>query len=509
MTQPAAAIPPLRDRIAIIGALATFLLHVAFAGRYDFFRDELYFIVCGQHPAFGYVDQPPLVPLLAATLYETGLGLWFVRLPVVLAAAALVWLAVRFARLLGGSDGAAALAGLACAIAPMLIGSTGTLNTSAFDPLAWTAIAFCLVAALRGVAGRWLLLAGVVAGLILQVKYAALFWLAGLTLGLLVTPERRVLAMKPLYVGAAIAAAIAAPSVIWQALHGFPFLELGAAAKDKNADVALLPFLGNQVFVMNPALAPLWLAGLVAPFASARFRDLRFIPIACAVVFAIVRTGHGKDYYLAPLYPTLFVLGAVALVPLLTATWRKLLAGVTVAAAVALSVIALPLTLPVLPPDRIAPYMQMLGVAPQQQERSFAGTELPQHFADQLGWRDMARQVETAWARIPATERAATAIMTGNYGEAAALDLYGQGLPPTLSGHNQYFLWGQRGQRPENLLLIRQDLADLAPSCREVIRLGTTFSPLAMAYENGKSIALCRGLTRPLAALWPQVKHFE
>ena len=509
MTEPADAISPLRDRIAIVGAATTFLLHAAFAGRYDLFRDELYFIVCGQHPAFGYVDQPPLVPLLAAALYETGLGLWLIRLPVVLAAAALVWLAVRFARLLGGSGGAAALAGLACAIAPMLIGSTGTLNTSAFDPLAWTAIAFCLVAALRRGEARWLLWAGVVAGLILEVKYAALFWLAGLTIGLLATPERRIFAMKPLYLGTAIAAAIAVPSVIWQALHGFPFLELGAAAKGKNADVALLPFLGNQVFVMNPALAPLWLAGLVAPFVSARLKDLRFVPIACGVVFAIVRIGHGKDYYLAPLYPTLFVIGAVALVPLLTATWRKLLAGTFVAAAVALSAIALPLTLPVLPPARIAPYMQALGVAPQQQERSFAGTILPQHFADQLGWRDMARQVEAAWARIPPAERAATAIKTGNYGEAAALDLYGRGLPPALSGHNQYFLWGSRGQDPENLLLIQQDLSDLAPHCREVVVLGTTFSPFAMAYENGKSIALCRGLTKPLAQLWPQVKHFE
>jgi 4-amino-4-deoxy-L-arabinose transferase-like glycosyltransferase len=509
VTETAATISPLRDRVAIIGAAAALLLHAPFAGRYDLFRDELYFIVCGQHPAFGYVDQPPLVPLLAATLHEAGLGLWFVRLPVVLAAAALVWLAVRFARLLGGSDGAAALAAFACAIAPMLIGSTGTLNTSAFDPLAWTAIAFCLVAAMRRGEGRWLLVAGMAAGVILEVKYAALFWLAGLTIGLVATPERRLFAMKPLYLGAAVAAAIAAPSLVWQALHGFPFLELGAAAKDKNADVALLPFITNQIFVMNPALAPLWLAGLVAPFASVRLKDLRYVTIACAVVFVIVRVGHGKDYYLAPLYPTLFVVGAVALVPLLTATWRKLLARALIATAVALSAIALPLTLPVLPPERIAPYMHTLGVAPQQQERSFAGTVLPQHFADQLGWRDMAQQVEAAWARIPASERSSTAIVTGNYGEAAALDLFGRGLPASLSGHNQYFLWGLRGHVPRNLLLVWQDLDELRPFCRDVSVLGRTHSKFAMAYENGKAIALCSGLKQPLEQLWPQVKHFE
>jgi len=83
-----------RDRVAVAIAVPTLLVHLAFANRYDVFRDELYFIVCGRHPAFGYADQPPLVPLLAAALYALGHQTWLLRLPAVLAAAALVLLAV-------------------------------------------------------------------------------------------------------------------------------------------------------------------------------------------------------------------------------------------------------------------------------------------------------------------------------------------------------------------------------------------------------------------------------
>jgi len=438
-----------------------------------------------------------------------GRGAWGLRLPVALAAGALVWLAARFARALGGNGLAVGLAALAAAIAPMLMGLSATLNTSAFDPLAWTAVAYLVVRALRGGDDRALLLAGLLAGIALEVKYAMAFWIAGLTLGLLLTPERRVMRRPAFWIGAAIAALVALPSALWQFAHGFPFLELGAAAKAKNVDVPLVPFLGNQVFVMNPVLAPLWIAGLVAPFAVARLKDLRFLVIACAAVFAIVRLGHGKDYYLAPLYPSLFVIGAVALAPRVRGVAGRAVAGVLVTAAIAFSVVAAPLALPILSPGALVAYMSRIGIAPQQQERSFTGTVLPQVFADQLGWRDFARQVDRAWQLIPARERAATGIQVDNYGEAAALDLYGTGLPPALSGHNQYYLWGLRGQDPVNLLVIQRDLDALRPYCRQVTELGTTFSPLAMAYENGKVIALCKGVTPPIRELWPRIKNYN
>ena len=490
-------------------ALIVFAVHAAIGGRYDLFRDELYFIVCGQHPAFGYVDQPPVVPLMAASLYQLGMGSWALRLPAAVAAGALVWLAMRWVRLLGGGRLAAGLAALSCAIAPMMAGVVTTLNTSAFDPLAWTAVAFLMVKASRNGDDWALLAAGFVAGVALEVKYAMLFWMFGLTVGLLFTPERRLFLRPAFWMGAILAAAIALPSFVWQLTHGFPFLELGAAAKDKNADIALLPFLANQVFVMNPALAPLWIAGLLSPFLIKALRDLRFLAIAAAVVFLLVRVGHGKDYYLAPIYPTFLAIGAVTLAPLADRTWKKALTAIGVTAACAFSAVAAPMVLPILSPPALQAYMRTVGIAPQQQERSFAGTALPQIFADQLGWRDFVGQVQAAWSRIPASERGATALKVDNYGEAAALDLYGKGLPPAVSGHNQYYLWGLRGQRPTNVLTVQRSLTDLRPYCEEVTLLGTTSSPFAMAFENGKVIALCRGVKPPLRVLWPQLKNYS
>lgn len=497
------------DRTALVCALIAFAFHGALGARYDLFRDELYFIVCGQHAAFGYVDQPPGVPLIAATLYKLGLGAWGVRLPAAVSAGALVWLAVRFVRLLGGGALAVGLAALACAIAPMLMGLTATLNTSAFDPFAWTAVAYLLVRANRDGSDRALLLAGLVAGLALQIKYAMLFWMAGLTLGLVLTPERRILFRPAFWIGAALAAAIALPSFVWQSLHGFPFLEVGTAAKAKNSDVPLLPFFGNQIFVMNPGFAPLWIAGLVAPFVVKPLKDLRFLVIGVLLVVAFVRLGHGKDYYLAPLYPMLFVIGAVALVPLVHKRLSQIIVGIGITAAIAFSAAAAPLALPILSPPDLEAYMNQIGIAPQQQERSFKGTVLPQTFADQLGWHDFVGQVEAAWSHIPMSERAATAIKVDNYGEAAALDLYGYDLPPALSGHNQYFLWGLRGQHPRNVLSVQQDLDELRPYCQQVILLGKTWSRYAMAYENGKAIALCLGVKPPLARLWAQLKNYS
>ncbi|UAK25489.1 ArnT family glycosyltransferase [Sphingomonas nostoxanthinifaciens] len=497
------------DTAALLAASIVAALHLALGGRYDLFRDELYFIVCGQHPAFGYVDQPPAVPLLAASLYKLGLGAHGLRIPTAIAAGALVWLAMRFARSLGGGGRAQAFAGLACAIAPMLMGLTATLNTSAFDPLAWTAVAWLLVRANREGDDRALILAGLVAGLALQVKYSMLFWMVGLTLGLLLTAERRVLLRPSFWIGAALAAVIAAPSFVWQWAHGFPFLELGAAAKGKNADTAALPFLANQVLVLNPAFAPLWIAGLLAPFAVPRLRDLRFLVIGAVVVVAIVRIGHGKDYYLSPLYPTLFAIGAVAFAPLVRTRIGGIAAASDVAAAIALSALAAPLALPILSPPVLEAYIKRTGFAPQQQERSFKGTVLPQVMADQLGWHDFVGQVERAWNRVPAATRATTAIKVENYGEAAALDLYGKGLPPVVSGHNQYFLWGLRGQHPANVLSIQDDMAGLRPYCRKATLLGTTGSRYAMVFENGKVIALCEGVKPSLADLWPQLKLYS
>lgn len=499
------------DYLALGLAAMAFVLHALFAGRYDVFRDELYFIVCGRHPAFGYADQPPVVPLLAAGFYGLGHSVWLLRLPATLAAAALAWLGVRFARLLGGGTFAAAAAGIAVTIAPMLMGMAATLNTTVFDPLAWTLIAWLLARAILRGERTALLWCGVVAGLDFEIKYSLVFWFVSLVAGLLITPERRLFREKSLWLGIAVAAVIAVPSLIWQALNHFPFLELARAAREKNTDTPPLAFLVNQVLVMNPLLAPVWISGVIAPFFVERLKPVRFLAIAFLASLALVLLTHGKDYYIAATYPVMFIAGAVAL-----GHWVKGFKGRAAltawgAAAAAFSAVISPLALPVLSIDGLNSYMRHFPLKPQQQEKSFKGTILPQVFADQVGWHDFTSEVGGAWQKIPAEDRAATAIKVDNYGEAAALDVYGGafGLPPALTGHNQYFLWGLRGQHPRNLLVVQDHPERLEPYCEKTVILGTTESPNAMAYENGKTIAFCQGLKIDLQAYWPQLKNYS
>jgi 4-amino-4-deoxy-L-arabinose transferase-like glycosyltransferase len=500
-----------QDYVALgLGALAL-VLHATFAGRYDVFRDELYFIVCGRHPAFGYADQPPLIPLLSAGFYALGHNAWMLRLPATLAAGALTWLAVRFVRLLGGDTFAAIGGGLCVTIAPMLMGIVATLNTTAFDPFAWTLMAYLLVRATRDGDRSALLWCGVVAGLDFEAKYALYIWAIGLIVGLAATPERRIFREKMLWFGAAIAVTIGLPSILWQAMHGWPFLELAAAARAKNTDVPPLSFIINQVLVMNPLLAPVWIAGVIAPFVISSLKPVRFLAIAFLASFALTLLTHGKDYYIAATYPTVFVIGAVA-----WAHWARKITTRTALAgwgilAVALSAFAAPLALPVLSVEALRTYIEHSPLKPQQQEKSFKGTLLPQVFADQLGWHDFTNQVGAAWQKIPAAERARTGIKLENYGEAAALDIYGPAyrLPPVISGHNQYYLWGLRGQHPVNLLVVQNNPDRLEPYCEQTVILGETYSPDAMAYENGKTIAWCRGLKVDWEKLWPELKNFS
>ena len=496
----------MRDRVALSTGTVAGALHLAFANRYDLFRDELYFIVCGQHPSFGYADQPPLVPLLAAAGYALGHQTWIVRLPEVVAAAALAYLAVAFVRLLRGGDGAAWIAGLAAAFAPMFVGLTATLNTTTFELVAWTGVAYLLARFALLDDRRAPLWAGVIAGLALEAKYALPVWLLALAVGLLLTPQRRILARGEVWLGFGIAALLAVPSLVWQGFHGWPFAELVHNAPRKDKPVAPLAFALNQLLVYGPLFAPLWIGGIVAPFALSTLRAVRFVSIAYAITAVATVAGHGKDYYLAPAVPALFVFGSVWLERTVRPAWVRRYAVVAVAGALP----SLPIALPIVAPGSVVAYERAIGLAPQQQERGDASAAFPSLFADMLGWHDFVREVGTAYDGLPPVERRVTAILVDNYGEAAALDLYGApyGLPHARSGHNQYYFWGPGPDASSvNILRVQDDLAALRPYCASVRLIGITHAPIARTFEQGKVIAFCRGVRPQLSRLWPDLKR--
>jgi Dolichyl-phosphate-mannose-protein mannosyltransferase len=482
------------------------LVYLSLAGRYDTFRNELYYIVCGRHPSFGYVDMPPLVPLVAALTQIPGNSTWLLRLPAIAAALALIPLSAAFARAVGGGRTAAWMAGLASGIAPMLVGLTATLGTSTFEPFASTLCGYLLARAAIGGERSSALWAGIVAGIAMQAKYGIALWALGLALGLAATAARRVLSWPQLWFGIAIGALIALPSLIWQAVQGWPFLAvIHFARTHRNLVGTPLGFEIHQLFAMNILLAPLWIAGVLSPFLDSRLREARFLSIAFVAATVLIFAAHGKDYYLAPAYPTMFAVGAVAL-----ASLPRWLRGVWLAGAVVLSLIAVPVVLPVLDPPTLQRYLMATRLKPRPNEVEAIGAPLTQIFSDELGWRQLEKQVAAAYWSLPVGERARTAIMTVDYGEAAAIDVYGRadGLPPALCGQLQYGLWGTHGYDGSAIIHVNGDPERWARLCTSSKTLGQFGGPYVMPYENGP-IILCQGLRKPLSALWPRFKRYR
>ena len=495
------------SRPAVQLGLLSLAIHLICNGQYGFFRDELYFIVCGSRPDWGYVDQPPLVPLLAYGAHWLS-GDWLLgfRLLPGLVMSAAVALTAEFALLVGGGRFAQWLAGLCVLFSGVLLAHGLLFSTDMFQALTWLGCCWCLVKIAQTDNQKYWLSFGVIVGVSLLSKYLVVFYLAALAPGLLLTPLRRSLLRPQLWLGAGIALLMILPNLIWQQQHGWPFLELGSAGvHGKNLALSPLDFLLQQLLLIEPLAFPVWAIGL---WASAVDRSYRMFPIAYVLLFAIFVMTHGKAYYLAPAYPALLAFGAVTIEQWITSPRLR-------AAALALVVlsgaIAAPLAVPVLPPDTYIAYASALGMSPSAMSAEHIKLNaLPQHFADMFGWPEMAASIAAAYHRLPPQEQAKAVFFGQNYGEAAAIDVFGArlGLPPAISGHNQYWLWGPRGDGSV-IIVIGGDLKKEQAQFDSVEEVGRTNAPYAIPYETDKPIRVLRGLRMPMNKLWPELKHYQ
>jgi len=496
---------------AIALAAACFLLHLAVNNRYSVFRDELYFIVCGQHPALGYVDQPPLIPLIAGAAHALfGTALLPLRLVPALAMSVTVALAVEFVRLLGGGRFGQWLSGLAVLLSPVLLADGLLLTTDALQPLTWLVCSWCLVRLIETNDERWWLGFGLSCGISLAAKYLIFLYVAGLAVGVLLTPLRRSLLKPWLYLGAVIALIFLVPSVYWQAANGWPFLEvLKAGAGGKNLLLSPLAFVGQQVTFVGFASAPIWLAGLWRLSVRPPLPYLRVFPIAYAVMVVLVFSVHGKAYYLTPVYPVLLVGGALAIEGwVMKSAYRRVALGV-IAGTGALTA---PLALPILPPGDWASYAHALGASSRMTAtQTHDEGVLPQYLADMFGWREMAEKVSAVYNALPPEQRAKAVFFGRNYGEAAAIDVYGPALhgPPAISGHNNYYLWGPRGYDGSVVITVGRNPVQFAKLYQSVERAGAINDPYAVPSETNISIYVLRGLRVPFTKVWPRLKHYD
>ncbi len=495
-------------RPSLLLGLAVLALHLLANGGYGFFRDELYFIVCGSRPDWGYVDQPPLIPLIAFWSHAAfGDSLALFRLAPALAMAATAAMTAEFARSLGGGRLAQWLAGFCVMFSPVFLVLGVIYTTDMLQPLTWLALSWCFVRLVRTGDGRWWLAFGAVAGAGLWSKYLVASYAAALMLGMLATTLRRCLTRPWPYAGAAIAFLMILPNLYWQESHDWPFLDVASAlAHGKNRVLTPFAFLAQQFFAMGPLTAPVWLAGLWAFSVRPAHAAFRAFPIAFVLLAAFLIAGHGKVNYFVAIYPALFAAGAVLLEAKFGAgAVRAALAAVAVEGAV-----FAPLALPILPEEAAIRYLAELNISPSLTTAEIHEEgRMQQHFGDMHGWPEMAAKVAAVYRALPPQERAKAVFLGRNYGDAAAIDVFGAklGLPPAIGGHNNYYLWGPRGHDGSVVITVGGDRSWYLRRFRSVEVAGHTDNPYAQPSEI-QPIYVLRGPKTPLPVMWRDFKRY-
>jgi len=515
VSRPAALATP-RLAAAAMGLAAGFslvLLMASVFGPYGWFIDELYYLACAKRLAWGYVDHPPLsIAVLALIRGLVGDVMWAVRLPAALAAGATALVAALLARRLGGGAFAQSLAALCVCASPaaMVLGSFFSMN--AFELLLWPAAALLLVRLLEADEARWWLPFGLLMGFGLLNKHTTVLFLGAVGVALLLVPARRHLLTPWPWLGALAALMVVAPNLAWQHANGWPSLEFYRnAQRFKNIATPPLKALADQVLFAGPGSLPVWLAGLAFLLRDRAARRLRLLGFAFLLLLGLMlASGSSRPDRIGAFYPILFAAGAVAI-----STWsdrpgRGWLRPAALVLVAGSGLFVAPITLPLLPPERVAAYAQATGILPRLERGKTS--PIPQWLADRTGWPEFVADVEAVVSSLSAEDRARAILYAPSYGQAGALELFGPGygLPSTtICNHNTYHLWSTGHTDSEVLVAAGAREEDLRRLFREVREVRVHRCEYCMSWRDRMPIFVARGSVEPLSRYWPQLRHFE
>ncbi len=521
--------------VAVCFALTACVVHFLFNGGYGYFRDELYYAACGQHLAWGYVDQAPLVAVVARlSRMLFGDSLRSLRFFPALSSGAKILLTGWIVRELGGRRYAQVLAGTAMLLCPIYLTMDNFLSMNAFEPVLWM---LCVAIALRiirmGQQHLWLLF-GLVAGIGILNKHSTLLFGFGFFLALVVTRQRRLLQNVWIWAGALIAVALFLPNMLWEIHNHWPTPEiLRNVDQYKNAHVSWLGFIGQQALLIHPLATPICLAGLWYFLWSRQGREFRFLGWTYLFLLLQLLIFRGRIYYLAPAYPMLFAAGAVAIeswietrvrAPLAdpesqggtrrnstvpqSANWNWMKTAI-LAPLVVGGLVAAPLAIPILPLETAVAYANFWDVNRVRVEIQPSG-KLPQFFADMMGWQQQVDVVAGVFQSLPADDRPKVAILTRNYGQAGAIEYFGPsyGLPRPISGHNNYYLWGPQQYTGEVVITVGIPMEKLQPLFQHIELAATIRNDYAIPEENNLPIYICRDPKMKLQKAWPSLKFY-
>jgi Dolichyl-phosphate-mannose-protein mannosyltransferase len=499
-------------------ALANLAFHIYFNNRYGYFRDEFGYMSCGDRLQWGYVDQPPLIPFLLHFCRAIfGASLRSIRLFPAIASSLLVVQTAAIACKLGGKRFALLLSAICVVVAPQYLSNGSLLGTNSLEPNLWMGCAYFAILATQRDDPRYWLWFGIIAGIGLEEKYTIALFGLGIVIGLLLSEQRRVLLNKWMWLGGLAAFLIFLPNLLWNIHYHWPFLQLMHNIRVENRDVVRGPvdFFLQQILIVNPLTAAIWLPGLFALLFWRRVKPYRFLGWSYLICYAALFFLHGKNYYLSPVYPMLMAAGAVLIEAALDdpETSRRRLQWLKPAAVILLlasGIYFAPVVIPVFSPEHFLDYARHLPMKLPVNEYSHARAALPQWYSDQFGWKEIADQALVAWNRVPANDRGDCAIFAQNYGQAGAIDFFdrSRGLPPVISGDRTFWLWGPRAYTGKCMVVLDDRKERLQELFNQVEYLGTS-SENPWALQPPAAFYLCQ---RPkfgtLRELWPRIKHW-
>jgi hypothetical protein len=495
---------------AMTAGFFLFLLLPSLSPHYGFYSDELYYLACADHLAFGYIDQPPFFVFVLRLHRELfGDSLVALRMLPAATAALMAFLTGWMARRMGGGTFAQVLAALAVMVSPQFLVISGFFSVNCLEPLLWTAASGILLERCRSTEPRLWLALGAVLGFSLATKHTTAVLIAGVAAATLLGPLRRDLLGRWPWLGALAALLIVSPNLYWQVTHDWVSLDFYRSLAEDNIPTSALAQIGRQIVIQNPATLLIWASGILFFLASPRGRRFRPLGWLFLTVLALAMIGgQSRTDRIAGAFPVVFAGGAV----LLEATrrsdagrLRRIWNTYTLPSLMlAIGLAASTLFLPILPPDVLMnhPLNQGDDFRPQ-----VGAKRLPYILGNRTHWKSLVAEVEGVYRGLDPKQRDEAIILTDYFGHAGAIEYYRREpeRPPVYSIHTNYFLWGPPDGSPDPVIAIGIDETFLRANFESVSVEATFRCTYCPPWQDELPIHVASSPRRPISELWREL----
>lgn len=386
---------------------------------YELQRDEYLHLDQGQHLAWGYISVPPFTSWISYLIHLLGNNVFWVKFFPALFGVGTMILICKAVEELGGGFFAFVTAGLAVLLS-VILRMNMLYQPNSFDIFFWTLTYFTVVKCISTGNTRWLIVTGVSIGFGLLSKYNIAFLVCGLFPAVILTRHRKLLLSRDFIIGIIIAVIIVAPNVLWQYHNNFPTIkQLQELSDTQLVNVSRLNFLKDQIIYFLGILIVIVLA-LIGLISYERFRPYRLFLYSYIFTLVLFILLKAKSYYAVGLYPILIAFGCTYLEKI--SEQKKYLRYLSIGYIIIFTVPFIYLAFPINPPEKIAAnpgLYKTLGLLRWEDGKDH---QLPQDFADMLGWKELAAKTDSAYSLFDNKDE--VLVLCDNYGQAGAVNYY-------------------------------------------------------------------------------------